>query len=125
MPRSIIALPSPHRDRYFGSEFVPFSRGTAIVASSQKRALGHADNYFDDGVAGALRQRAAMASRQNRKRHRDSSVAAVSDSTMTAFRITTADHSLRGMNKYFALPMIGVLALICSCQKQQTEAERK
>ncbi len=28
------------------------------------------------------------------------------------------------MKKVFALPAIGVLALFCSCQKQQTEAER-
>src|SRR5438876_4817528 len=124
MPGSIIALPGPHRDRYFGSESVGFSRRTAIVASSQRRALYHARNYFNDGVAGALCQRAAMASRQNRKCYGNSSGVAVSDSTMTAFRITTADHSLRGMNKYFALLMIGLLALFCSCQKQQTEAER-
>lgn len=94
--RSTIALRGEDRHPYCGSEFVTVaSSRTLVVATSQKRAPNHARDRCGDGALGTLRQRAAMASRQNRKRHRHSTRFALARSTVTAFRITKPDRSLK------------------------------
>ena len=94
--KSTIALRGEDRHPYFGGESAAASSSrTLVVANSQKRAPGHARDRCGDGAPGTLRQRAAMASRQNRKRHRHSTRFAFAGSTMTAFRITKRDRSLK------------------------------
>ena len=109
-------------------------RRAAVIPSSQEWCCAYAHHPRINGTGSCVFQYPAFSAGEGRNRNRDAGNFAVGADALILLRPRRFFALLNNRNewrpnpemkKLFGLPVIISLAIFCSCQKQQTEEERK